>query len=44
VTTVRISFALFLLIAASAIAQTVQVQAKPLSDDDIKLLREDVQP
>ena len=42
-TTVRISFALFLLVAASAIAQTVQVQAKPLSDDDIKLLREDVQ-
>ena len=42
-TTVRISFVLFLLIAASAIAQTVQVQAKPLSDNDIKLLREDVQ-
>jgi len=43
VTTVRIILALGLLVAASAIAQTVQVQAKPLSDNDIKLLREDVQ-
>ena len=42
-TTVRIILALGLLVAASAIAQTVQVQAKPLSDNDIKLLREDVQ-
>ena len=42
-TTVRIILAFGLLVAASAMAQTVQVQAKPLSDDDIKLLREDVQ-
>jgi hypothetical protein len=43
VTTVRVVLAFGLLVAASAIAQTVAVQAKPLSDDDIKLLREDVQ-
>jgi len=43
VTTLRIVLAFGLLVAASAMAQTVQVQAKPLSDDDIKLLREDVQ-
>jgi len=43
VTTVRIILAFGVLVAASAMAQTVQVQAKPLSDDDIKLLREDVQ-
>ena len=42
-TTVRIILAFGVLVAASAMAQTVQVQAKPLSDDDIKLLREDVQ-
>ena len=42
-TTLRIVLAFGLLVAASAMAQTVQVQAKPLSDDDIKLLREDVQ-
>lgn len=32
-----------ILISASALAQTVAVQAKPLTDDDIKLLRQDVQ-
>ncbi len=31
------------LVSASALAQTATVQAKPLSDDDIKLLRQDLQ-
>jgi type II secretory pathway component GspD/PulD (secretin) len=35
--------ALLLLMTGSSIAQTVEVQAKPLSDNDIKLLREDLQ-
>lgn len=30
-------------VSAAALAQTVTVQAKPLTDDDIKLLRQDVQ-
>lgn len=42
-TTIRIILAFGLLVAVSAMAQTVQVHAKPLSDDDIKLLRQDVQ-
>jgi Spy/CpxP family protein refolding chaperone len=36
-------FAIFLLIAVSGLAQTTNVQAKPLTDDDIKMLREDIQ-
>ena len=31
------------IVSVSALAQTATVQAKPLSDEDIKLLREDVQ-
>ena len=42
-TTKRITLALGLLVAASVWAQTVQVQAKPLTDDDIKLFRKDLQ-
>jgi hypothetical protein len=34
---------LLLLSSASAFGQTVEVRAQPLSDDDIKLLRQDVQ-
>jgi hypothetical protein len=34
---------MFLLSAVAGIAQTAQVQAKPLTDDDIRLLRQDVQ-
>ncbi len=42
-TTIRILLVFGLLVVSSAMAQTVQVQAKPLSEDEIKLLREDVQ-
>jgi hypothetical protein len=35
--------AVLIMISASVLAQTTAVQAKPLSDDDIKLLKEDVQ-
>ena len=34
---------MLLLLSVSAIAQTAQVQAKPLTDNDIKLLRQDLQ-
>jgi hypothetical protein len=34
---------MFLLSAVAGIAQTAQVQAKPLTDDDIRLFRQDVQ-
>lgn len=40
---VRISLAALILWSMSAFAQTAEVHAKPLTDDDIKLLREDVQ-
>jgi len=42
-TTVMILAVALILVSASALAQTATVQAKPLTDDEIKLLRADVQ-
>ena len=39
----KLLFAIFLLIAISSSAQTTTVHAKPLTDDEIKMLREDIQ-
>jgi len=39
----RLLLAIFLLVSVSGIAQTANVHAQPLSDDDIKLFKEDVQ-
>lgn len=42
--TLRLLFAaVLIMVSASVLAQTTAVQAKPLSDDDLKLLKEDVQ-
>jgi signal transduction histidine kinase len=39
----KLIVAILLLVSLSAVAQTSQVQAKPLTDDDIKLFRQDMQ-
>jgi hypothetical protein len=41
--TPQLALAILLLSGATAIGQTVLVQVKPLTDDDIKLMRQDVQ-
>jgi len=42
-TLLRFCLAALILCSMSAFAQTTEVHAKPLTDDDIKLLRQDVQ-
>jgi transketolase len=42
-TTIRVCLAALILCAVSAFSQTAEVHAKPLTDEDIKLLRQDVQ-
>ncbi len=41
--TIRLMLALLLMSAVSGFAQTAQTQAKPITDEDIKLIRQDVQ-
>lgn len=41
--TIRFALAALILFSVSALAQTAEVKAKPLTDDDIKLLRQDLQ-
>jgi hypothetical protein len=43
VKTTRFILALMLMSAVSGFAQTAQTQAKPITDEDIKLIRQDVQ-
>jgi hypothetical protein len=43
VKTTRLIFALMLMSAIPGLAQTAQTQAKPITDEDIKLFRQDVQ-
>jgi hypothetical protein len=43
VKTTRFMLAFMLMSAVSGLAQTAQTQAKPMTDDDIKLIRQDVQ-
>jgi Spy/CpxP family protein refolding chaperone len=41
--TLRLCIAAFILLSIPAVAQNVEVKAKPLTDNDIKLLRQDLQ-
>jgi Spy/CpxP family protein refolding chaperone len=43
VTALRLSLAALLLCSTQILAQTVEVKARPLTDQDIKLMREDLQ-
>jgi Spy/CpxP family protein refolding chaperone len=43
VTTLRLCLAIFILCSLAAFAQDTEVTAKPLTDQDIKMLRQDVQ-